>query len=102
MYTIAKYQYAPSNQMFLTQARLVSVDFSESDILKVIRALNVNKAHEHDDISLRMIKMCDKSLLKPLIILFEYSTKLSCYPDIWQKSNINPAHKKNDKRLVSQ
>ena len=48
-----------------------------------------------------MIKICDKSLLKPLIIIFENSIKSSCYPDIWKKSNIIPVHKKNDKRLVN-
>ena len=44
-----------------------------------------------------MIKICDKSLLKPLILLFENSIKDSCYPDIWKRSNIIPVHKKNDK-----
>ena len=48
-----------------------------------------------------MIKICDKSLLKPLTILFENSTSSCCYPDIWKKSHIIPAHKKNDKRLVN-
>ena len=47
-----------------------------------------------------MIKICDKSLLKPLIILFENSIK-SSYPDIWKRSNIIPVHKKNDKQLVN-
>ena len=47
-----------------------------------------------------MIKICDKSLLKPLILLFENSIKDYCYPDIWKRSNIIPVHKKNDKRLV--
>ena len=60
----------------------------------------MHKAHGHDDISIRMIKMCDKSILKPLILLFENSTKSSYYPDIWKKSNIVPVHKKNDKQLV--
>ena len=85
----------PTNQMFLTQARLGSLDFNEGEILKIIRPLNVNKAHGHDDISIRMIKICEKSLLKPLIILSENSNKSSCYPDIWKKSNIIPVHKKN-------
>ena len=48
-----------------------------------------------------MIKICGKSLLKPLIILFGNSTKLSCFPDIWKRSNIISAHKKNDKQLVN-
>ena len=78
----------PSNQVFLTQARLGSLHFNEGKILKIIRTLNLNKARRHDDISIRMIKICDKSLLKPLIILFENSTESSYYPDIWKKSNI--------------
>ena len=86
--------------MFLTQSRLSSISFNEDEILKIVRALNINKAHGHDDISIRMIKISDKSLLKPLIILFEYSTK-SSYPDIWKRSNIIPVHKKNGKQLVN-
>ena len=84
----------PVNQMFLTQSRLNFINFNEDEILKVIRALNIHKAHGHDDISIRMIKICDKSLLKPLIILFENSIKSSCYPDIGKRSNIIPVHKK--------
>ena len=91
----------PTNQLFMTQATLRSLDFNEGAILKIIRALNINKAHGHDDISIRMIKICDESLLKPLLILFKNSLKLSYYPDIWKKSNIIPAHKKNDKQLVN-
>ena len=87
--------------MFLTQSRLNYIDFNEDEILKTIRALNIHKAHGHDDISIRMIKICDKSLLKPLMLLFENSTKSSCYPDIWKRSNIIPVHKKNDKQLVN-
>ena len=93
----------PVNQMFLTQSRLNFINFNEDEILKVIRALSIHKAHGHDDISIRMIKICDKSLLKPLIILFENSIKSSCYPDIWKifGSNIIPVHIKNDKQLVN-
>ena len=72
----------PTNQLFVTQARLGSLDFNKGEILKIIRALNINKAHGHDDISIRMIKICDESLLKPLLILFKSSLKLSRYPDI--------------------
>ena len=89
-----------SNQMFLTQARLGSLHFKDGEVLKVISALNVRKAHGHDDISIKMNKICDKSLSKPLIILFENSTKSSCYPDIWKKSNVIPVHKKSEKQLV--
>ena len=86
----------PVNQMFLTQARLKSLDFKEIEILKIIRALNINKVHGYDDISIRMIKICDKSLL-----LFKNSSQSSCYPDIWKRSNIIHAQKESDKQLVN-
>ena len=47
-----------------------------------------------------MIKICDKSLVKPLIILFQNSITSTHYSDIWKRSNIIPAHKKNDKQLI--
>ena len=72
----------PVNEIFLTQSRLNSLDFNKDEILKIIRALNIYKANGYDDISIRIIKICDKSLIKPLIILFKNSTKSSYYPDI--------------------
>ena len=53
----------PINQIFLTQSRLSSLGFNEDEILKIIRALNIHEAHGHDDISIKMINICDKSLL---------------------------------------
>ena len=47
-----------TNHLFMTQARLRSLDFNEGEILKIIRALNINKAHGHNGISIRMIKIC--------------------------------------------
>ena len=70
----------PMNQKFLTQSKLVSSDFNEDEIIKIIRALNIDKAHGHDDMSIRVIKTCGKSTLKPLIILFQNSTELCYYP----------------------
>ena len=61
----------PINQIFLFQSRLVSLYFNVDEILKLIRALNIHRVHCHDDISIRMIKICDKSLLKPLILFFK-------------------------------
>ena len=50
----------PVNQMFLTQARLKHLDFKEVENIKIIRVLNINKEHSFDDISIRIIKTCDK------------------------------------------
>ena len=47
-----------------------------------------------------MIKICDKQILKPLILLFINPIKSSYCPDIGKRSNIILIHKKNDKRLI--
>ena len=48
----------PTSQHVLTQSRLHSIDFSFEEISKIIRSLD----HGHDDISIRMIKICDTDL----------------------------------------
>ena len=80
----------PINQMILIQLRLGTLDFNENEILKIIRTLNIYKTLGHDDISIRIIQICDRTLLKPLIIIFQNSVKYSHYPDIWKRSNIIP------------
>ena len=75
MSTIRYTSNLPTNQIYLTQSRLESLDSNKGELLQIIRALNINKAHGYDNISIRMIKICDRSLLKPLNILFKNSVK---------------------------
>ena len=77
-----------------------TIDFNENEMRKIIRALNIHKAHVHDDMSIRIILIFDRTVRKPLIILFQNSVKYSYYPDIWKRCNIIPVHKKSDKQLV--
>ena len=60
----------PESQVYLTNSRIKSVLFSDNLVINIIRNLNVNKDHVHHDISVRMIKTCDESLLRPLSIIF--------------------------------
>ena len=91
----------PENQVYLTNSRINSVPFSDDLVINVIRCLNVNKAHGRDDISIRMIKMCDESLLKQISIIFRNSLKSSIYASTWKKANVIPVHKKGDKQCVN-
>ena len=50
-------QLLPNTNTCLSAAR-----FSENDILKVIQKLDPNKAHGHDKISIRIIKLSDKAI----------------------------------------
>ena len=81
------------------------LDFNENGTLKIIRLLNIHKAHRYDDISIRMIQISDKTLLKSLIILFYfillYFIYFVLFPDIWKSPNIICVYKKSDKQLVT-
>ena len=54
----------------------------------MIKYLHVNKAHGHDDSSVRMIKLCGQSIVKPLAIVFKNCFDNSIFPDIRKESNI--------------
>ena len=56
----------PVSINFETRERLPSLEFCIDDIVKIIRSLEQNKAHCHDEISIRMIKLCAPSISKPL------------------------------------
>ena len=91
----------PSCKYFLTDERLITIDFDKNDILKIIRNLNVNKAHGHDDISIRMLKICDSVVTEPLSILFKNCINSGIFPNVWKMSYIIPTYKKNDKRYIN-
>ena len=44
-----------------------------------------------------MLKICDSSIIKPLVIIFNTSLKSGIFPSAWKKANIIPIHKKGDK-----
>ena len=46
------------------------MNFSSSDIAKILSQLKQNKAHGHDMLSMWMIKLCGKSICKPFLIIF--------------------------------
>ena len=72
---------------------------SEEKILNIIRSLNTNKAHGWDEISIRMIKLSDASLVTPLKIIFTNCLRCGVFPEIWKYANVVPVHKKNEKNV---
>ena len=60
---LVKNSKLPDNVTYNSAARLTSIKFDNNGILKIIRSLYTNKAHGHDAILVRMIKICDKSLV---------------------------------------
>ena len=64
-----------------------------------MHSLNINKAHEYGDISIRLLKICDSTLVRPLSIIFKNCLQSRSFPNNRKKSNVVPIHKKGDKQL---
>ena len=99
--TIETSSSIPSQINKTTNFSLNHVIFTESNILEHIRGLNIEKAHGHDGISVRIIKMCDFSISKPLFIIFKNCLAKGYFPKKWKKANVIPIYKKNERNLIN-
>ena len=90
----------PSIIMYRTENRLSTISFKDEDVLKIIKSLNINKAHGHDDISIRLLQICGAEVVKPLSLIFKNCIQYGIFPNLWKKSNIVPIHKKGDKQCI--
>ena len=77
----------PTHMQYLTNNHLFSVTFSQDDIAKIIQNLDLGKAHDYDNISIRMLKICS-AIYKSLAIIFK-----ECVNTEWKKNKIVPIHK---------
>ena len=51
-------------------------------------------------ISIRMIKICGESILKPLELLFKSCLENGKLPIEWKKANVVLFHQRNNKQLI--
>ena len=84
----------PSTSNSVSNVSLSSIQFKDQCILKIIHSLNYNKAHGYNDISIRLLKICDSSTVKPLSIIFKNCLQTGTFPNNWKKSDVVPIHKK--------
>ena len=90
----------PSVLFKRTENIISSIDFGLDDIAKIIQKLDPNKAHGHDMISIRMLKICDNSTYKPLQLIFRSCIENGKFPSEWKKANVVPVHKKGNKQIL--
>ena len=76
------------------------MNINDNDVFSIIKSLNPSKSHGWDNISIRMIKLCGKSISYSLKLIFEASLQGGEFPDYWKKANVVPVHKKENKNLV--
>ena len=90
----------PSLFPLTAEKPLSDFDVSAEDIKNIISKLDSNKAHGDDMIIIRMLKLCDESICKPLSIILKSCLTQYIFPSEWKKANVVPIHKKNDKQCV--
>ena len=89
----------PSVLFKRTENVISSINFGSDDIAKIFQKLDPNKAHGHDMISIRMLKICGNSIYKPLQLIFRSCIKNGKFPSEWKKANVVPVHKKGKNKL---
>ena len=90
----------PNKLIYLTEKHLTKIRFSEDDIAKIIQNLDPNKAHGHDQIIIRMLKICGKTICKPLECICRECLNTGLFPLEWKKTNLVPVYKKGDKQCL--
>ena len=90
---------SPGHSQRKSRESLTIISWND-DILKVIRNLDLNKVYSHDMIGIRMVKICDNSICKPLKLFFQSSLESGKFPSEWKKAKVLPVHKKGDKQIL--
>ena len=89
----------PAKISYMTKDRIKTICFGKIDFIKLIKALDVSKAHGHDGISVKMIKICADPIAHPLTLIFQNSLVAGIFANDWKKANIVPIHKKMINKL---
>ena len=67
----------------------------EFHILSVIKKSDPSKSHDHDNMSIRKLKLCDKTSWKPLHMIYKSCLENGVFPSLWKMVSLVPIHKKN-------
>ena len=78
-------KYLANMTNHLTDDKLSSFNISSEVIFQLIKNLDPNKAHGHDEIYVKMLKLCAPSICKPLTLPFENCLTYGEFPNVWKK-----------------
>ena len=69
----------PERILYRTDTSLAKIVFTTDNVANIIKNLDSNKSHGHDNISIQMLKICGVSICKHLVYLnhFIFRTCLS-------------------------
>ena len=80
-----------------TNEKFHDIVICDDEILSLIRNLNTAKAFGPDNISAKMLQICDNSIVLPISLIYNNIITTGIYPDLWKLANVIPVHKKGDK-----
>ena len=69
-------------------------------IFKIIQNLDPNKVHGHDNISIRMLKICGSSIYKPVEMIFKQCIETGVFRSERKSGSIVPISQKGDKQIL--
>ena len=71
--------------LYRTDTSLTKIIFTTDDIANIIKNLNSNKSHGHDNASIRILHICGVSIKKPLEITFRTWLNHCKFLEVWGK-----------------
>jgi hypothetical protein len=84
-----------------TNSTLELLEFTEDEVLKTLKNLDVHKAVGPDKLSPRLLQEGRHIIVKPLTMLINKSLSTGKFPQAWKIASLTPIHKKSRKDLVS-
>ena len=78
----------------------IVVSITEDKIVCIIWKLNSSKAHRYDNMSIRLLKICNTAKAGALKCFYEKCMDTGRYPRLWKKAITVPAHKKNSGKVL--
>ena len=90
----------PSQIHYFTEKRLSTIKFSSNNVFDIIQQLDPNKPYSHYLISIRMLKICGKSICKQLELIFNECISNDVFSSEWKKGKLVPIHEKNKRQCL--
>ena len=84
-----------------TNASISLINITTDQIIAIIKKYNANKAHGHDGISVAMLQICAAEVAIPFDIIFRKCVSTGMFPDSWKFANVQPIHKKGNRKHKS-
>ena len=92
--------FLPVTLSFETTNYLSTVVIKLETTSRIIKTFDQNKDCGHNNNSVRMLKICGSSIIKPLCLLFNNCVRQGVFFVTWKMTNVLLLHKENRKQLV--